>query len=126
MIALGVFSAIALMLAGLGIHGVMSYMVRARTHEIGVRVALGATPLAVQLGVLRGATLMAAGGLLVGAGGSVFMTSYVESLLYQVSRFDAFAYGGAAFFVVLTALLGAYLPARRSSRVDPLIALRGE
>jgi hypothetical protein len=126
MIALGVFAAIALILAGLGIYGVLSYSVRARTHEIGVRIALGASPLAVQLGVLRGAALVAVAGVLVGLVGSVFATAYVKSLLYQVTRFDMTAYSGAALFLVITALIGAYLPARRSSRVDPLIALRGE
>jgi putative ABC transport system permease protein len=126
MIALGVFASIALILAGLGIYGVVSYSVGARTHEIGVRVALGATPLAVQLDVLRGAAGMAVGGVLVGLVGSFFATAYVKSLLYEVARFDATAYWGAAVFLVITALVGAYLPARRSSRVDPLIALRGE
>jgi len=126
MIALAVFAGIALILAGLGIYGVMSYSVSARTHEIGVRVALGATPLAVQLEFLRAAAGMTLGGVIVGVVGSAFATAYVKSLLYEVTRFDATAYWGAAVFLVVTALLGAYLPARRSSRVDPLVALRGE
>ena len=126
MIALGAFAAIALLLAGLGIYGVMSYSVNARTHEIGVRVALGATPGDVQLSVLRGAAAMTLGGVLVGIAGSLFATTYVKSLLYDVTRFDAAAYAGAALFLAVTAMLGAYLPARRSSQVDPLIALRGE
>jgi putative ABC transport system permease protein len=126
MIALAVFAGIALILAGLGIYGVMSYSVSARTHEIGVRVALGATPLAVQLEFLRAAAGMTLGGVIVGVVGSAFATAYVKSLLYEVTRFDATAYWGATVFLVVTALLGAYLPARRSSRVDPLVALRGE
>jgi len=64
--------------------------------------------------------------VIVGVVGSAFATAYVKSLLYEVTRFDATAYWGAAVFLVVTALLGAYLPARRSSRVDPLVALRGE
>jgi ABC-type antimicrobial peptide transport system permease subunit len=126
MLALAVFAAIALGLAGLGVYGVVSYSVGARTHEIGVRMALGATPLTVQLDVLRGAAAMAVGGVLVGVVGSLFATAYLKSLLYEVTRFDAMAYWGAVMFLVITALLGAYLPARRSSRADPLIALRGE
>ena len=124
MIALGAFATIALILAALGIYGVLSYSVRARTHEIGVRIALGASPLDVQLNVLRGAAVVAFGGVFVGLVGSVFATAYVKSLLYQVTRFDMAAYSGAALFLVITALIGAYIPARRSSRVDPLIALR--
>jgi predicted permease len=124
-VALAVFAAVALLLAGIGIYGVMSYSVNARTHEIGVRVALGASPLAVQLGVLRGTALMAIGGVTAGLLGSLFATAYVKSLLYEVTRFDAAAYWGAAGFLAATALIGAFVPARRSSRVDPLVALRG-
>jgi ABC-type antimicrobial peptide transport system permease subunit len=69
---------------------------------------------------------MAVGGVLVGVIGSVFASAYVTPLLYDVTRFDAKAYLGASMFLLLIALLGAYLPARRSSRVDPVIALRGQ
>lgn len=89
-------------------------------------MALGATPRAVQLHVLRGAGAMTIGGLVAGVLGSLFATSYLTSLLYEVTRFDATAYWGATIFLAVTVLLGAFLPARRSSRVDPLIAIRGQ
>jgi putative ABC transport system permease protein len=125
MMALLTFGTIALGLAGLGIYGVVSYSVRAREHEIGVRMALGATPRAVQLHVLKSVGAMTVGGLVTGILGSLFATSYLASLLYEVSRFDAKAYWGATIFLAVTVVLGAFLPARRSSRVDPLVAIRG-
>jgi putative ABC transport system permease protein len=126
MIALVAFATIALGLAALGIYGVVSYSVRAREHEIGIRMALGATPQAVQLQVLKGAGAMTVSGLVAGVVGSLFASSYLTSLLYEVTRFDASAYWGATIFLALAVLLGAFVPARRSSRVDPLIAMRGQ
>jgi predicted permease len=124
MFAVGAFGVVSLLLAGIGIYGVMSYSVVARMHEIGVRMALGATPLGIQGLVLRKAAAMALGGAIVGLVGGFAATRYINSILYGVTRLDPVAYGGGVAFLILTALVGAYVPALRSSRMDPLNALR--
>jgi putative ABC transport system permease protein len=126
MVALTLFGGIALVLAGIGIYGTMSYTVAARTHEIGVRLALGATPFQVKKRVLTDAASMALGGIAVGAVAGLFATRYLQATLYGVSRADPLAYVGGAAVLLLTALLGAYVPSHRSSRVDPLQALRAD
>jgi putative ABC transport system permease protein len=126
MLALTVFGAIALVLAAVGIYGVIWYIVTTRTHEIGVRMALGATAGNVQREILSGAVAMAAGGILVGSVGGVFATRFLQSTLYGVSRLDPSTYVAGAVIALLAAVLGALLPARRTSRIDPMIALRGD
>ena len=116
----------ALVLAGVGIYGTMSYMVAARTHEVGVRLALGATPSQVRLAALAEAAGMALGGIGVGVVAGLFATRAVHAILYGVSRVDPVAYIAGVAVLLAAALAGAYLPARRSSRVDPLLALRSE
>jgi len=126
MLALTLFGAIALTLAAVGIYGVIWYIVTTRTHEIGVRMALGATAGNVQREILGGAVVMAAGGILVGSIGGVFATRYLQATLYGVSRLDPSTYVVGAAIALLATLLGALLPARRTSRIDPMISLRGE
>jgi putative ABC transport system permease protein len=126
MIALLVFGGIAVCLAGVGIYGVIWYIVTTRTHEIGVRLALGATAGMIQRDVLRDAALMALGGIVVGALGGVFATRYLQSTLYGVSRLDPSIYALGAAIALVATLLGALMPARRTSRIDPMISLRGE
>jgi len=126
MLALTAFGVIALLLAGVGIYGVIWYIVTTRTHDIGVRMALGATGQVVQAGILRDATLMAAGGIGVGIVGGVLATHYIQATLYGVSRLDPKTYAIGAAIALCTALLGAYIPARHSSRIDPMVAIRGE
>jgi putative ABC transport system permease protein len=126
MLALTVFGAIALVLAAVGIYGVIWYIVTTRTHEIGVRMALGATAGIVQREILRGALTMAAGGIVVGSIAGVFATRYLQSTLYGVSRLDPSTYVAGAIVALLATLLGAFMPARRTSRIDPMISLRGE
>jgi ABC-type antimicrobial peptide transport system permease subunit len=126
MFALSAFGVIALLLAGIGIYGVMSYTVVTRTREIGVRMALGAAPGVVRAEVLRGAALMTLGGIAAGTIAGLFATRYLEASLYGISRRDPVAYLVAGGVLLAAALLGAYVPARRSSRVDPLLAIRGE
>jgi len=126
MISLLVFGGIAVCLAGVGIYGVIWYIVTTRTHEIGVRLALGATAAMIQREVLRGAAVMALGGIVVGALGGVFATRYLQSTLYGVSRLDPSIYVVGASIALLATLLGALMPARRTSRIDPMISLRGE
>jgi len=126
MFALSAFGVIALLLAGIGIYGVMSYTVVTRTREIGIRMALGAAPGVVRAEVLRGAALMALGGIAAGTIAGLFATRYLDASLYGISRRDPVAYLVAGGVLLAAALLGAYVPARRSSRVDPLLAIRGE
>jgi putative ABC transport system permease protein len=126
MFALTAFGVIALVLAGIGIYGVMSYTVVTRTREIGIRMALGAAPGVVRGEVLRGAATMALGGIALGTIAGLFATKYLASSLYGISRRDPVAFLVGGVVLLAAALLGAYLPARRSSRVDPLVAIRGE
>lgn len=124
MIALTAFSAIALVLAAVGIYGVIWYVVSTRTHEIGIRMALGATAARVRQEILRGAVLMAGAGIVAGTAGAVLATRYLAATLYGVSRFDPDVYLFAAASALVVTLLAAYVPARRSSRVDPMVAIR--
>ncbi|HUQ83222.1 MAG TPA: ABC transporter permease [Gemmatimonadaceae bacterium] len=126
MFALTAFGVIALVLASIGIYGVVSYTVVTRTREIGIRMALGAAPSVVRSEVLRGAASMALGGIAVGTIAGLFVTKYLESSLYGISRRDPLAYVVGGVVLLAAALLGAYVPARRSSRVDPLLAIRGD
>lgn len=126
MFALVAFGAIALALAGIGIYGVMSYTVMTRHYEIGVRMALGATPATVRWQMLRNAAGMAAGGVALGALGAEVVTRFLQSALYEVTRLDPITYAAGVALLGGAALLGAYIPARRSSRVDPVVAIRGE
>jgi putative ABC transport system permease protein len=126
MFALTAFGLIALVLAGIGIYGVVSYTVATRTREIGIRMALGAAPGVVRREVLRSAASMALGGIALGTIAGLFATRYLESTLYGISRRDPVAYLAGGAILLAAALLGAYVPARRSSRVDPLLAIRGE
>ncbi len=126
MAALTLFGAIAMLLAGIGIYGTMSYTFGTRAHEIGIRMALGATPRLVKTQVLIDAALMAGGGIVVGASAGLFATSFLQGTLYGVSHVDPAAYVAGAAVLLATALAGAYVPAYRSSRVDPLSAMRAE
>ncbi len=123
---LGAFSLIALAIAALGVFGVTSYLVGQRTHEIGVRVALGALPgdifrLALKEGIVS--TLI---GIALGVAGSLALTRFLGNLLYGVSAKDPFTLAAVAILLALVALAGCSIPARRATKVDPLIALRSE
>jgi len=118
------FAFVALLLAAIGIHGVISYTVAQRTHEIGVRTALGAQSPDILRGVLGGAMRFVAIGIAVGVAGAVLMTHIMAHLLTQLSPNDPAAFGAAVAVLISSALAGSYLPARRATRVDPAIALR--
>jgi predicted permease len=123
---LGIFAGIALLLASIGIYGVLAYIVTQQTNEIGIRLALGAEPLHVfKLIVGRGARLAAIGAA-IGVSGSLALTRLMKELLYGVSPTDPITFVAVVALLVLVALAACYIPARRAMRVDPMTALRHE
>ena len=120
------FASLALLLALVGIYGVVSHMVAQRTREIGVRVALGAQRSDVIRLVLGGGLSLVCAGVVVGLAASLGLTRVMESFLYGVKPTDALTFGAASVLLVAVAALAAWIPARRAARVDPLIALRYE
>jgi putative ABC transport system permease protein len=125
-VLLAAFAGTALFLAALGIFGVMSYAVVQRSREIGIRVALGADPKQVLGMVLRHASLLALAGVVLGLAGAVGLSRAVAGLLFELSPTDPPTLGGTAVVLIGVALLASYVPARRATRVDPLVALRSE
>ena len=121
-----IFGAIALLLASIGVYGVLSYAVAQRTQEIGVRMALGASRENVLRLVIGQGARLAGLGILVGLVGAALITRVIESLLYNVSALDVVSFASTALFLALVALAASYLPARRATAVDPLEALRSE
>jgi len=126
MTLLGVFSAIALVLAAVGIYGVLAYSVAQRTREIGVRMALGARDTTVATMVVREALGVVGIGLAIGIAGALVLTRVMASLLYDVSPTDPVTFVGVTVALGAVALLASYLPARRAAGVDPIVALRQE
>ena len=122
----GLFGGLALLLAMIGLYGVMSYNVTRRQNEIGIRMALGAGQWRVQAMVLRDAAMLVALGLTAGVGLSLAGGRLVKSFLYGMKASDPVALGGAVALLALVAAVAGYLPARRASRVDPMVALREE
>ena len=120
------FAGVALLLAAIGIYGVMSFAVAQRTHEIGLRIALGAGPNQVLRLVLGEGMLLAFVGLLVGLGGTYFVGRVMKTLLYQVNAMDPAAISAVATVLLLSAFFACYIPARRATQVDPMVALREE
>ncbi|HEY6445467.1 MAG TPA: ABC transporter permease [Acidobacteriaceae bacterium] len=125
-VLLGLFGAIALLLAAVGLYGVVSFSVARRTREIGLRMALGATRVGIRRLVLGESARLVLAGLAGGIQASLILTHFLSTLLFGVKAFDPATYGCVAVLLTAVALVAAYIPARRAMRVDPMVALRCE
>jgi predicted permease len=126
MLALGVFAGFALLLAIIGIYGVISYSVAQRTNELGIRLALGASQVDVLRLVLSAGLRLTLTGIVVGIVLSFAVTRFLSSLLFGVRATDLLTFSALSLLLVVVSLLGCYVPARRATKVDPLLALRYE
>jgi predicted permease len=125
-VLLSIFAGLALVLAGIGIYGVVSYSVAQRLQEFGVRMALGARPGDVLRLVLREGGILIAVGIVIGTAGAIAATTLIRTWLFGVGRGDVATFAGTAFVLGAIALVATYVPARRATRVDPVLAMRGE
>jgi len=126
MTLLTIFAGIAIALASIGLYGVMSYSVSQRTREMGIRMALGAQRRDVLQLVIRRGMLLTMVGVGLGLAGSFGLTRLISSLLFGVSATDIGTFGAVSSLLSVIALLACWLPARRASRIDPIVALRTE
>ncbi|HEV2687991.1 MAG TPA: ADOP family duplicated permease, partial [Bryobacteraceae bacterium] len=123
---LGIFAAVALVLAAVGIYGVMAYLVNQGTREIGIRIALGATQPGILGLVVRQGMTLALTGVASGLAGAFVLTRFLRSLLFGVNATDPITFVGMSLLLAAIALLASYIPARRAARIDPMVSLRCE
>jgi putative ABC transport system permease protein len=123
---LALFAALALVLSAVGIYGVLAYLVTQRTHEIGIRLAIGADTAHVLRLVLGRGLLLSVAGVAIGLVAAAFLTSLIATQLHDVVPHDAMTFAGVSVVMILVALAACYIPAWRATRVDPLQALRVE
>ena len=123
---LALFAALATVLAAVGIFGVMNYSVTLRTHEIGLRIALGAEPKRVVVLILRQGLVLTLIGIVIGLAGAFALTRLMSGLLFDIRATDPLTFGAIVLLLGLVSLVACYIPARRATRVDPLAALRYE
>jgi len=126
MMMLSLFGLLGIVIACVGIYGVMAYVVELRTQEIGIRMALGAVPASILWSVLRRAVIYLAAGLAIGVTSAWMLGALVSGFLFQIEPHDPGVYTGVGAMLVLTGLIAALVPAWRAARVDPLVALRSE
>jgi ABC-type antimicrobial peptide transport system permease subunit len=126
MLLLTVFAGLALVMAAIGVFGVMSYAVTLRSREMGIRLALGARPAEVRRTVVIDGLKQAVAGIVIGLLAAVMLTRVMDTLLFGVPPRDPLTLACVAGVLLVTALLACYLPARRATRVDPLVVLRAE
>ena len=125
-ILVGLFAALGLLLAAVGLYGVLSFQVARQTREIGVRMAIGARPWDIALQVQKYAGIWTGIGVATGLAGSVAFARAIRGLLFEVSPTDPISLVAAVTVLVVTAMLAAWIPSYRAARVDPVIALRSE
>ncbi|MBK5299426.1 MAG: ABC transporter permease [Vicinamibacteria bacterium] len=126
MLLLALFATLALGLATIGVYGVMAYFVTQGTRELGIRMALGASPRAILLLVVGQGALVAAAGLVIGLGAAFALGRFMESLLFGVGATDPLTFTAIPLALALVALMACYVPARRAARIDPTVSLRSE
>jgi predicted permease len=126
LVLLGLFAALALGLAAIGVYGVMAFVVNQATREIGIRIALGATNGGIVVLVLRRAMTLALSGIVAGLAAAIPLARLLRSMLFEVRESDALTFAAASIALAGIALLASYLPARRASRIDPLLSLQPE
>jgi ABC-type antimicrobial peptide transport system permease subunit len=122
----GTTGVVGLLLAAVGVYGVLSYSVEQRTREMGVRMALGADPRGVLWLVVRHGVVLVGIGVAIGLGIASIATPWARNLLFQVSPFDPISFVAVSFVLLVVAGLASYLPAVRATRVDPVVVLKGE
>jgi len=126
LVMLGIAGSMALLLGAVGLYGVIAYSVSQRTREIGIRIALGAQQNNVMRLILGEGMLVILIGLAIGLAGSLALTRFISSLLFGVTATDPLTFAGVAVLLAVVALAACYIPARRATRVDPMVALRYE